>query len=164
MRKILTFSLLLSLLSLPLVAQPGGIRVQSNPLPNTRFDWELKFDFEVPNAVEGAFLLELPPDLQPVPVTVAVNGKQLWLQNLLSVPQGDSMVAWQLFPEGLLMLFKPGVLKQGDRVEINCLVTVKRAEEKTGEVALKAVIWSAGRVQIVNRALASGTIPAFTNR
>ncbi len=164
MKKIFAFSLLLLLFSLPVFAQPGNLAIRMNPLPNTPYDWELTFDFVAPVNADGAFVLQLPEGLLPVPFTVKINGNTLWLQNLLTVPEDDSVIAWQFIPEGLLLLFKPGVLKQGDRVEINCLLTVKEPDKEPKEVTLKAVKWSAGKVQIDNRVLASGMIPAFANR
>ena len=156
--------LMVILLSGSVLAQNKELSISLKPLSNTKTDWEFSLEAQLNFSPENGIVLQVPGELMVVPVSITVNDRKFWMQNLLTVPEKDSVVAWQIVPEGLMLLFKKGVIRQGDKIRLVCIANILKKEFKSNTVYLKKIVSRPDGLKVSTQPLASGTLPAIPNR
>lgn len=147
-----------------LLAQSDVLKVNAQPIPDSKSDLELVFDLNLPSAPSNGLVIELPEEVMAIPVSVQINGKQMWLQNLTSVPKRDSVIAWQIIPKGLMLLFKEGLVGAGTNLRVTCITSTLKSTRTPREVKIKNIISQSDGIKVSNQTMATGIIPSMTNR
>ncbi len=146
------------------LAQNNDLNISLKPLSNAKTDWEFTLEAQLSFTPENGIVFQVPVELMVVPVSITVNGNKFWMQNLLTVPEKDSVVAWQIVPEGLMLLFKKGIIRRGDKIKLVCIANILKKKFKSNKVFLKKIVFRPDGLKVSSQPLASGTLPAIPNR
>ena len=117
-----------------LFAQPGDLAVNLQPISPSDINWEMTLIMNAPAGTQSGFLIEIPPTIKMVPLSVRINQADLWLQNAAQVSASDSVVSWVFMPDGVSFLFKEGQLTIGDQVVIKAMISKFRKGEGSESV------------------------------
>ncbi len=145
-------------------AQNKNLDIALTPIANTKTDWEFRLSGKLNFNPEDGIVIQIPGEMMIVPISVSVNGKKMWMQNLLTVPEKDSVIAWQIVPEGLMLLFKRGLIRQGDQLNLLCIANLLKKDLTNKTVYLKKIVSKPDGLKVSTQPLASGTIPSIPNR
>jgi len=163
--KIVRFSLFIVLIFiLELFAQSNDIQVKIRSIPGSEVDWEFELSVVLPVSPSQGFILEIPEEIVPIPVAVRANEKDLWLQNISSIPERDSVIAWQTVNNGIMFLFRDKLLQAGDRLVIKFMATVLKTPEGNKKITMKEIVSRNDGLEVSNREFVSGSIPSISNR
>ncbi len=162
--KIVRFSLFIVLVFLlELFAQNNDLQVTVKPISGSEVDWEVELSTVLPISPARGFVLEIPEEIVPIPVAVRANGKDLWLQNIASVPERDSVIAWQTVNSGIMFLYRDRLLQAGDRLTIKFIASVFKTP-KENKITIKEIVSRNDGLKVSNRGFVTGSIPSFSNR
>jgi len=151
-------------ISINLMAQSAQFGISLEAVPGTSADWRLGISWTAANVPANGLQLTLPETIQLAPMDVRLNGRQLWLINEGALPSRDSVMAWQSGPQGVTLLYREGLVKNGDRLEIRFAAAVLAAEAASDTLQIREVNWRNNAAEITNRTLAEGIVPAIPNR
>ena len=137
-----------------LFAQPGTLLLKMSPVANTNrdFDFELNLQLSITPA-NGISL---------VPVSAKLNGNNLWLRHLSTIPTQDSVVAWEAGPQDLKLFLKARVLQSGDVLNLICRTTVRNSNLDQNNVVVKEILSLVNGTQVAEQGFASGAIPPIS--
>jgi hypothetical protein len=155
---------MISILTLNLFSQQTNLSVNLNPIPNTTRDYTVEINLVLPITPADGVAIEAPQEISLIPVAISINESQLWLQNLSSIPSQDSVVAWQLVPQGMLMVFKNGLFKSGDEIKLRCISTMQNPDLSQNLFNAKEIISQTDGLRIANESFASGIMPQISNQ
>jgi hypothetical protein len=96
------------LLSATLLAQNTN---QALIISNTFSDahnFKMKIAFDLSSPQQSALFLQLPSGIKATPITVFLEGKELWLKQTESVPQKQDILHWSRKDNGILFLVAKG--------------------------------------------------------
>ncbi len=133
-----------------LFAQQNIMQMSAEKKTGSEANWETTIIIDIIDDIGTGFSLSLPNGLRLIPLSVAINQSQLWLQNSESVAEVDSVVSWSFSDDGLVFGFNPNQLSSGDQVSIKAMTALNRkqlnAESAIGifslgnEQAIQAVV------------------------
>ena len=121
MYKKMFFLIITVLTTQVLFAQNSNLEIQLSKHPNTQANYELKIQVRFAGQIESGLLIELPASIKVVPSAIELNNNPLWLKNISSIPDSDSVVNWELIPDGLILRFKDNLLKVNDLLNVTCI-------------------------------------------
>ena len=150
--------------SISLFAQQNEIELALNPLPGTQSDWEFQLSLDFKISPANGLVIELPDEIKLIPVSIKINGAEVWLQNIITVPERDSVIAWQTVSEGIILLYKKKLVQSGDMFTMKCMATINELPLKQARVRIKEVVWQSDNLKISDQAFATGTIPRIPKR
>lgn len=146
-----------------LVFSSAVIFAQSNPLQIelTSLQADVQVDLSWRATLRPAgLLIAVPTDVQLVPISIAIDNRSLWLINDLAAPERDSVVAWQTTPEGLVLLFREGLIANNQLLDISCHSNLANSQVESAEVQIRAVRLTDSGIEAVSPVISSGIIPA----
>ena len=143
-------------------AEKLQISVNSNAENEPTLEFALAWNMNF-NPTDG-LKIETSPEIYLVPKSLLVNGKSMWLQNLSTIPEQDSVITWQSSPNGIILLFREDLIKNGDQLNINCNGSMKTGGEEQHSIQIKDVEWSSGNLEVSEQSFVNGPIPATPNR
>ncbi|GAB4378918.1 MAG: hypothetical protein Kow0042_27830 [Calditrichia bacterium] len=158
------FFLLFIFLVTPLLSQPSSLAIRLQNIPDTEGEWELRATLNLNQNLANGFVVQVSENMPMIPVTVRLNNRSVWLQNLLSVPQRDSVIAWQKVTDGIMFLCQDDFLKAGDVMEIIFMVSLNNSSQNESQMVLREIVNRADGVKVSNQSFVSGTIPAMSKR
>ncbi len=138
------------------------ISVNSNAENEPTLEFALAWDMNF-NPTNG-LKIETSQEIYLVPKSLMVNGKGMWLQNLTTIPEQDSVITWQSSPNGIILLFREDLIKNGDQLNINCNGSMKAGGEEPHGIYIKDVEWRSGNIEVSEQSFVNGSIPATPNR
>ncbi len=148
-----------------LLAQSAtNLNVRLQPLQGTTSDWEFDLQLIFETTPANGVTIEVPKELSLIPVSVSVNNVALWLQNNLSLPTQDSVVAWQRVNAGIMLIFKNGLFKTGDRLNLHCIAGLSNSKFEINKVNIREIIWQNNSVTVSKNIFASGSLPQIPSR
>ena len=156
--------LMIGVLTLNLFSQQTNLTINLNPMPNTTRDYAIEINLVLPITPADGVAIEVPQEISIIPVALSLNDSQLWLQNILSIPSQDSVVAWQMVPEGIMMVFKNGLFKTGDEIKLQCISTMQNLDFSQNLVTAKEIVSQTDGLRVTDEGFASGSVPPISNQ
>ncbi len=147
-----------------LFAQQNRLQVSVNAMPGSQADWEMTLDWQSGIEQTGGILFQLPAGIQLVPLSVKLGDSELWLKKGNRLPQQDSVAVWDVTADGLILLFRPGLVKRGDDVIIRCHAGFNAALPEGSAIQLKEVTVQNGSLKPVEQSVASASIPPIPQK
>ena len=77
-------------------------------ISNTFLDahnFKMKIIFDLSSPIKSGFYLQLSSGIKATPLTVFLEGKELWLKQTESLPQKQDILHWSRKDDGILFLF-----------------------------------------------------------
>jgi len=146
-----------------LVFSSTVIFAQSNPLQielaALQADVQVNMSWRATLRPAG-LLIAFPSDVQLVPISMAIDNRSLWLLNDSAVPARDSVIAWQITPEGLILLFREGLIENNQVLELSCHSNLANGQMGPVEVQIRAVQVTESGIETSSPVISSGIIPA----
>ncbi|MEJ2636469.1 MAG: hypothetical protein P8184_14400 [Calditrichia bacterium] len=152
------------ILTTNLTAQSNNLEVSLSPVAGTKADWNLDFSLNIGFAAGNGFALKVPNGVMLIPVSLRINETEVWLQKANTISDRDSTVAWRNIAEGLIFLYKDQLIKQGDRIQLECIANIINTPLQTNEVTVSQVVRQADGFIASDQVSASGLFPAIPNR
>lgn len=154
------FHYCLLILVIAAAAAPAqNMKVEMSPIPRTEVDWNVQLTIDLPvSRLDGVAIL-FPEKFAMVPVAVQLNDRNLYLQNLLSVPEPPGVVAWQRVPEGLMMLFSPDISATGARLLIKGIGTLSGKPGEESLIQVKEIRAQPEGLKVSNSIIAGAALP-----
>ncbi|MGD9899627.1 MAG: hypothetical protein AB7T22_10940 [Calditrichaceae bacterium] len=140
---------------------PNDLNLQLSRHSNISGEWDLLIDLNLDQQIDSALIFEFPQWITAVPSSVQLNDKTLWLQNSEDSPESDSVVTWQIGSDGLGMHFKDGLIKAGDRVNVKCLLNVKKIQNGSRQVSVKKMAKQGESFVPADEVMTSAAFPNF---
>ena len=141
--------LIITLFSTYLFAQQTNLTIDVQPVTDSAANWETTMSFTMQNSVASGVLFELPTGLKMVPLSVRINQNDMLLQNTSDTPSRESVISWDLSPEGIMLFFRPGQVNSGDQVEVRTMSTViKNHLDENPTITMRTVQKNNQNVQI----------------
>lgn len=140
---------------------PNDLNLQLSKHPNTSNEWDLTIDLSLDQQIDSALLFEFPQWITAVPSSVQLNDQTLWLKNSTDTPESDTVVTWQIGADGLGLHFKDGLIKNGDRVNVKCLLNVKKNQQGPRQVSVKKMAKQGEKYVPADEAITSAAFPNF---
>lgn len=147
-----------------LFGQQNRAAISLLPIPGSDGEWEFNLNVDLPIAPANGFVLEIPEGVELIPIAMQINKHDVYLQNILTIPQRDSVIAWQRVSTGLLLLCRKNLLDAGENFSLKCISTGVDLPLDVRRVNLKEIISKPDGIKISNRVFATGTIPLPSNR
>lgn len=147
-----------------LFGQQADVQLNLTPLSQTESDWEFELSVDFNFTPVSGLAVVVPEDVMLVPVSLKINNKRMWLQNLQFAPEPDSVVAWQRIADGLMFIYKQGMIQARDRMELKCISSLLKMPLEDRKVQLKEVVSQTDGLKVSNQIIASGEIPAVSSR
>jgi hypothetical protein len=146
-------------------SQANQLQVSLSNKSNSEKALEIQFTWSSNFTPTDGLVIESTQPMMLIPVSVQINGENIWLQNLSSVPENDSVVTWQSSSNGLIFLLRNGLVQEGDVINVNCNGIINPNEETEDEVILiKDITWRAGQIEISDQSYITGNIPDVPNQ
>lgn len=145
-----------------LFAQPGTLLLKMSPIANTNRDFDFELNLQLSITPANGISIELPDGISLVPVSAKLNGNNLWLRHLSTIPTQDSVVAWEAGPQDLKLFLKAGVLQSGDVLNLICRTTVRNSNLDQNNVVVKEILSLVNGTQVAEQGFASGAIPPIS--
>jgi len=147
-----------------LPAQTGDINTALNRMSDSSPDWELSLTINLNFEPANGLTFQLPAGIEIIPVSIRVNGKEMWMQNKLAVPNRDSVITWDFTAQGLSIFFRNGLLKNGDVLAITCHASIPKTDNFPATVSLKEASLSDTGINLSEQNFARGTISLISNQ
>ncbi|MGD9486643.1 MAG: hypothetical protein AB7W47_01350 [Calditrichaceae bacterium] len=148
--------------SVALFAQnPNNLNLQLSKHSEFSGEWDLLIDLDLNQQIESAVLFEFPQWITAVPSSVQLNDKTLWLQNSAVTPESDTVVTWEIGSDGLRLHFKDGLIISGDRMNIKCLLNLKKIQNGSRQVTVKKMAKQGESFVPADEIMTSVTFPNF---
>ena len=80
--------------------------------------------------MENGLLIEIPSGLKMVLLSVRINQNEMFLQNTNETSSIESVISWDLSPEGVILLFQDGQSTTGDRIVVKTMTTRIKKNQK----------------------------------
>jgi len=142
-----------------LFAQADNLTINVNRMSPQSADWEATFSWQSSLNLQNGLIFELSENMQVVPASVRVDDQEMWLKQGLEIPTNDSVVCWEVSPEGLILLFAENRINSGNRLAVRCHAAFTAAASDTATVQLREVRFRSGQAETQNSSLAEGIIP-----
>ena len=147
----------------PVFLRAQNINAQLNQMPGETSDWQFQFEYQLTKDLSNGFFVEFSDSLKVYPVSIQINNHPFYLVNISSIPERDSVLAWQASDNGLMVICRSGVLKSGDVININCLSGAPKTEN-IARVNLREVTNTTDGPQIASQETVSGNISQGNQR
>ncbi len=141
-----------------LFAQTDRLQVSVQPLEGSETDREMTIDWQSDRQLASGILIQLPEGSRAVPMSVRVNDTEMWLKKGDSLPGQDSVVVWQMNPDGLVLLFDAGLIGSGDRLTVRCQAVFPEQTAESSTLRIREVSMQDGQVVSGDADIASGSI------
>jgi hypothetical protein len=164
MRYLNLFLILLLLLTYNLFSQGTNIAITFDPLSNSNRDFEFELTFRLPITPSDGIAIEHPQEISLIPVEITINDSKLWLKNSDTVALQDSVVAWQVIPSGIMIIFKNGLFNVGDELRLRCISAISSQNVAQSQVRVKEIVSQADGMQVASEIFASGSVPQISNQ
>lgn len=164
--KYILFSILMSLLfCTQIFSQADQLQVSLNSKSNNETALDIQFTWSSNFAPTDGLVIESAQSMMLIPVSVQINGENIWLQNLSSLPENDSVITWQTSSNSLIFLLRNRMVQEGDVINVNCNGMINPEEGAADNVIfIKDITWRAGQIEISDQSYMSGNIPAVPNQ
>lgn len=116
--------LITAIFSQILLAQQNNLTIDLQPVKESKVNWEATLTVDALNGMQNGILIEVPAGLKMVPLTVRINQNEMFLQNIKEIPSKESVICWDLSPEGIILFFSDGRFNTGDRLIIKTMTTL----------------------------------------
>ena len=137
-------------------AQSNPLQIELTPLQS-----DVQVNLSWRSTVRPAgLLLNVPVEVQLVPISIEIDNRPVWLKNDPAVPELDSVISWQSTPEGLVLLFREGLLNNGSVLEVRCHSNLASGQGDSAVVQLRTVQVTSGGIESASSIISSGMIPA----
>ena len=148
--------ILLVLCSVQVFAQSNPLQIELTPLQS-----DVQVNLSWRSTVRSAgLLLNVPAEVQLVPISIQIDDRSVWLKNDAAVPELDSVICWQSTPEGLVLLFREGLLDNGSLLEVRCHSNLAGGQGDSAIVQIRTVQVTSGGIESASSIISSGMIPA----
>jgi hypothetical protein len=148
--------ILLALFSAQVFAQSNPLRIELAPLQS-----DVQVNLSWRSTVRPAgLLLNVPAEVQLIPISIQIDNRAIWLINDSAVPARDSVIAWQSGPEGLILLFRQGLLDNGSVLDISCHSNLVSGVGDSALVQIRTVQVTSEGIESASSIITSGLIPA----
>lgn len=160
------FSILMSLLfSTQIFSQADQLQVLLNSKSDNETALDIQFTWSSNFTPTDGLIIESAQSMMLIPVSVRINGENIWLQNLSSLPENDSVITWQTSSNSLIFLLRNGMVQEGDVINVNCNGMINQDEGAADNaIFIKDITWRAGQLEISDQSYMSGNIPAVPNQ
>ena len=147
----------------PFIAQAQDLDLIFERQGDDNLNWEMTIIFTVTNATQSGMLVEIPEQIRVVPMNVQINQNDIWMQNSEQVPQIDSLTTWHSVDEGLIFLFRDGLLSSTDQLQMTCMATLLEKQIPSEAVIQIRSVVNTNPIQISEQIIASRNIAITLN-
>jgi hypothetical protein len=145
-------------------AQTGDINVTLNPISESGSDWELNFSVDLNFDPGSGLSFQLPAGISVIPISVQLNGREMWLQKKMALPDRDSVLTWEFNAQSLSIFFRNGLLKNGDVLAVKCQASIQQTDSSSSSVILKEAFITNNGINLSDRDFGRGAIPVIANQ
>jgi hypothetical protein len=90
--------------------------------------------------MENGVLIEIPGEIKMVPLNARINQNDMLLQNTQETPSVESVVSWDLTPEGIMLFFREGQVNSGDQIVIKTMITrIKKSVSENPAIHIRTI-------------------------
>jgi hypothetical protein len=137
MKKLVLFTALFSQI---LFAQQNDLAIDLQPVADSAVNWETTLTLDGQTGMENGLLIELPSGIRMAPVNATINDNQLFLQNSIEISEKESVLSWELSPEGILLRFQDGQYNQGDQLVLKLMMSkIKKRFTENPTINIRSV-------------------------
>ena len=104
-------------------AQQNDLSIDVQPVSDSNINWETTLTLDAQSGMENGLLIEIPSGLKMVLLSVRINQNEMFLQNTNETSSIESVISWDLSPEGVILLFQDGQFTTGDRIVMKTMTT-----------------------------------------
>jgi len=101
------------------------------PVSDSNINWETTLTLDARSGMENGLLIEIPSGLKMVLLSVQ---NEMFLQNTNETSSIESVISWDLSPEGVILLFQDGQFTAGDRIILKTMIKKKKKNLKDDAV------------------------------
>ncbi|MEJ2051006.1 MAG: hypothetical protein P8Y60_14415 [Calditrichota bacterium] len=145
-------------------SQTGDINVTVNRMSDSGSDWELNFSVNLNFNPGSGLSFQLPAGISVIPVSIQLNGREMWLQKKMALPDRDSVLTWEFTAQSLSIFFRNGFLKNGDVLTVKCQARIQQTDSSPNTVILKEAFITVNGINLSDRDFGSGAIPVIANQ
>jgi hypothetical protein len=151
--------ILLAFFSSLIFAQSNPLQIELTPL---QADVQVNL-FWRSTVRPAGLLIAVPAELQLVPISIEIDNRAIWLKNDAAVPARDSVITWQSTADGLILLFREGLVTDGSELAVSCHSNLASSRLDSTVIQLRAVQLTPGGIETASETISSGIIPARSN-
>jgi hypothetical protein len=163
--KMKSILIILLLVWVPLTyAQTGDINVTLNRMSDSGSDWELNFSVNLNFDPGSGLSFQLPAGISVIPISIQLNGREMWLQKKMALPDRDSVFTWEFTAQNLSIFFRNGFLKNGDVLAVKCQASIQQTDSSSSAVILKEAFITDNGINLSDQDFGRGAIPVIANQ
>ncbi|MCK5454438.1 MAG: hypothetical protein KAJ16_08750, partial [Calditrichia bacterium] len=153
------YFLIFALFITSLYAQSNDLVVNVSRMSEDTADLEATFSWQSSRNIQSGLVFTLSENMQAVPVSIRVDNREMWLKKGLETPANDTIICWDLAPEGLILLFSDGLISNNTSLDVRCHASFTRGRGDTATVEIREVTFRDGQSEINENPLANASIP-----
>jgi len=121
-------------------AQQNNLSVDVQPVSDSNINWETTLTLDARSGMENGLLIEIPSGLKMVLLSVRINQNEMFLQNTNETSSIESVISWDLSPEGVILLFQDGQFTTGDQIVMKTMTTrIKKNQKDDAVINIRSV-------------------------
>ncbi len=137
-------------------AQQSDLKIEAMKIPLAGDTWETTLMVAFSTLAQNGILIETPKELRLIPVSIARDNKQLWLQNSDRRPDGDSILTWQMNDSGFFLYFNTRQTFNQSTLSITCIAHLLTTALAPGsEIRIRPFTGESGNRQILPQVIAA---------
>jgi hypothetical protein len=155
----LLYFLIFALFLTSLYAQSNDLVVTVSKMSEDTPDTEATFSWQSSRNIQSGLIFTLSENMKAVPISIRLDDREMWLKRGLESPSNDSIVCWELSPDGLILLFTNGLLNDNSNLNVRCHTSFTLGRGDTAVVEIREVIFRDGQTDVAANSLATDFIP-----
>jgi len=137
-RLLFTIALLTAAATHSLAQSGDSFTINMTPKAETGKTWDMVLTIDLNESLRDGLALELPVNMDGVPVSVRLGNENMWLKQSEESPTLDQTLTWFKDDSGRVILrFTENRLNAGDQLVVQCAAQMKQQPAQEARVALK---------------------------
>lgn len=120
-------------------AQTGILSTDLQKIQNTD-NWEFNLQYNFNNPASNAIIIELPANFKVTPISINIDGQDMWLKNSAEVTENDSVVFWENSDKGLILRFSENLVRSAVKLNMKCLAQTGEKIENNTLISIKPML------------------------
>ena len=133
------FLIILPLLFTSLYAQSNDLIVNVNRMSGDTPDLEATFSWQSSRNIQSGLIFTLSENMTALPISIRLDDREMWLIKGLENPSNDTIVSWELSPDGLILLFSNGLVDNNSNLDVRCHASFTTGRGDTAMVEIREV-------------------------
>lgn len=141
------------LFTIPAYSQNTNLEMNIQKIQNTD-NWELILNYTFASPVDSGIFVELPVNLAATPVSISLDGQEMWLKNSKENINNDSVVYWASSDSGIVLRFNSGLIQANSRISVRFITQVSSNADFI-DISIKRMF---NRNEVSNEIMASDSL------